>query len=277
MKGHRLLVDANLTRPVPYAARLDLQSWLQRIAYLTGGYESRTVEFLHRLWRTQGSGYLLDIGANVGLISIPFVLKARASSTEFPLVVAVEAVPDNAHALRANIAMNALGNSVQVIEMALGDQQKAVRIQVEGDLARGGGLGTANILADESTWACVTQSLELHTLDELLGSGALGPNCSVMKIDVDGYDLKVLQGGTEFLRKFRPVIFGEFAAPCLRWHDQSIRDVIRFADSLEYAVLFKEASDVLKFGETEPSGGFVQDLLLVPLEKRVEFSWCCEG
>ena len=277
LSHHSLLVDARLRRPVPFSARLNIQSWLQRIAFLTGGYESETVDFLHRLWQSRaGSGYLLDIGANVGMISIPFALMARATASDNPLVIAVEAVPDNARALETNIGLNDLGTEVVVIESALGDAEKTIHIQVEGDLASGEGSGTANILPDDSTYACVTQPLVLRTLDGLLASGLLAANCSVIKIDTDGYDLKVLEGAVGFLGKCRPVIFGEFSAHCMQWHKQSIADVERFAENMDYDVFFRNEENSLTFAREQPIDGFVQDLLLVPRENCDEFSWCIE-
>lgn len=274
LRQHRLLVDARLRRPVPYKARLDIQSWLQRIAFLTGDYESETAMLLQRFSASRGrSGYLLDIGANVGMISLPFALMARGGAKRTPSVIAVEAVPDNARELRLNVALNGLDSDIEVIECALGDEEKEIRIQVEGDLAAGEGSGTANILADQSTYQCVTQSLRLLTLDGLLEAGRIAPDCTIIKIDTDGYDLKILQGAEKFLTAARPIIFGEFLAHCLNWHEQSIDDVRLFAERLNYVVLYRQM-DGTSFADHEPAAGYVQDLILVPGELRTQMSWC---
>ena len=273
----RLLVSARLSKPVAFDAQLDMQSWLQRIAFLTGEYESDTVQFLYRLWRSSGSeGYLLDVGANVGMISIPFALMCKPVSGKRPIVVAIEATHDNASALATNIRINDLIADIAIVETALGDEEKTVRIQVEGDLALGEGSGTANILPDQSTFNCVSQSLRLATLDGLLRNGELVGICSVIKIDTDGYDLKVLEGGSRFLAEFRPVIFGEFSAHCMKWHNQSISDVMKFAERNDYSVFFRRAQS-LSFAKEEPSEGYIQDLLLIPGEKSAAFTWCVEG
>jgi FkbM family methyltransferase len=272
----RILVHAKLRKPIPYFARLDLQSWLQRIAFLTGAYEGETVNFLRRLSQSRSErGYLLDIGANIGMITVPFAMMARDGASTRPSVVAVEAVPDNTRALEINIKLNQLDGDVTVIGSALGDVEKIIQIQVEGDLLRGEGSGTANILADDSTYACVTQSMRLLTLDGLLESGVINPECAVIKIDTDGYDLKVLQGGIRFLAASRPVIFGEFSAHCLQWHQQSIVDVIAFAESQNYRLLYRQDGSI-RFDAQPPAGGFRQDLLLIPFEHEHRFSWCSE-
>lgn len=265
---HHVRVQANLRRPVRYAAELDLHAWAQRVAFLTGGYEEDTVAFLLRLHAAAPArGFLLDIGANVGLIAAPFALAGSAK------VVAVEAVPDNVTALRNNIALNQLQDAVTVIPFGVGDASRVVEIQVEGDLHAGEGTGTANILPSDSTYACVRQTLEIRTLDELTASGAIPAGCAVMKVDTDGYDLKVLQGGVQFLARERPVIFGEFSAHCMRWHDQTLADVLAFARAAGYEV-WKRIHPGWTFEPATETASFDQDLLLVPRERAGDYGFC---
>ena len=258
-------VRARLRRPVPFDILLDLHSWLQRVAFLTGGYEEDTVEFLLELRRMDGrGGALLDVGANIGVISIPFVLASSATA------IAVEAVPDNVARLRRNIELNELGAKVQVVPFALGATAGTAQIQVEGDLQAGEGTGTANILPEGSTYDCVRQEIVVRTLDQLVESGELASRCPVVKIDTDGYDLKVLQGGTCFLERDRPVIFGEFSAHCLAWHGQTIEDVVAFAREQRYETWFRTP---LTWDFTREAPAKVdQDLLLVPAESVATFA-----
>lgn len=249
LEGQHFVVRAQLRHPVPYIATLDLHAWAQRVAFLTGEYEAGTTRLLMRL--RNGDGYLLDVGANIGLIAVPFALATRAT------VVAIEAVPDNIAVLRANVDANDLADRITILPFGVGDEAKTVDIQVEGDLRAGEGTGTANILADGSTWECVRQTLTIRRLDDL----DLPRGCSVIKIDTDGYDLKVLQGGRAFLRRERPVIYGEFSAHCMGWHGQTLDDVLVFARELGYAVLSENAR-----------AEFEQDLLLVPAEKLAGFT-----
>jgi FkbM family methyltransferase len=259
------MVRARLRRPVAFDVLLDLHSWLQRVAFLTGGYEEDTVEFLVDLHRRQGgNAALLDVGANIGVISIPFVLRSSAPA------VAVEAVPDNVAMLRTNLELNALGGKVRVIPFALGATAGTGQIQVEGDLRAGEGTGTANILPDGSTYECVRQEIVVRTLDELVASGELEARCSVVKIDTDGYDLKVLQGGTSFMERDRPVIFGEFSAHCLAWHGQTLDDIVVFAREQRYETWFRTPF-TWDFTRESPAK-FDQDLLLVPTESVTTFS-----
>jgi FkbM family methyltransferase len=242
LTGRHVRVQARMRRPARFEVELDLHAWLQRLAFVTGGYEAGTVELLLAL-HGNSDGYLLDVGANVGFIAIPFALRSKAR------VVAVEAVPDNVAVLRRNVAANSLDSAITIVPLALGTAPGRVQIQVEGDLHAGDGTGTANILPDGSTYDCVRQEIEVTTLDLL----DLPPRCAVIKLDTDGYDLKVLQGGVQFLARERPLIFGEFSAHCLAWHGQTVADVVAFARAQRY--------DVYRFDGAE-------DLLLVPVELR---------
>lgn len=261
LEGRHIDVRTTLRRPVPFDVELDLHAWAQRVAFLTGAYEADTVEFLLALHRNMGRhGWLLDIGANVGLIAIPF---AKATQQR---VMAIEAVPDNVAALRGNIALNGLESRITVLPFALGAMSGIAQIQVEGDLRAGEGTGTANILPDGSTYECVRQEVQVRTLDELT---ELPSGCSLIKIDTDGYDLKILEGAVQFLERERPVIYGEFAAHCLSWHQQSVGDVAQFAAAHRYDVWMR-VHPGWKFRKYTEGAAFSQDLLLVPHELGVQ-------
>lgn len=267
LKDRHLHVDAKLGEPTPYLARLDMHSWLQRLAFVDGGYEPQTARLLVQLLQA-APGYLLDVGANVGLISIPAALLARRR------VVAIEAIADNVDALRRNIALNDAGDLVDVIPTAIGDIAGKVDIQVEGNLKKGQGTGTANILAAGSNYECERIQIDVTTLDNLVAQGRIAPACGVVKIDTDGYDLKVLQGGRSFIQSCRPVIFGEFSAHCLKWHGQTIEDVRAFAAELGYRVWAAAGHDPITFRASFDNEKFSQDLLLVPSERAAALGWC---
>ncbi len=266
----RVIVRTRLRNPVPYVAELDLHGWLQRIAFLTGGYEADTVQFLLQLHEASPRrGYLLDVGANIGLLTVPFALSVTGNA---PAAIAIEPIADNVAALNANIALNGLRSSVHVIPKGVGDEPGIVDIQVEGNLKSSEGTGTANILPAGSTYDRVRQTLTLETIDDLAHAGTLPAGCSVMKIDTDGYDLKVLQGAVAFLRRERPVIFGEFSAHCMNWHGQSVADVAAFAERHGYQV-WRRVPRTWTFEPLTPAGAaqFSEDLLLVPAERAHEF------
>src|SRR5437016_2761473 len=70
LESRHITIQRVLHHPIPYRVRLDLHSKHERMALIMDGYESDTVKFLHRLF--DPSGCFLDVGANIGLISLPF-------------------------------------------------------------------------------------------------------------------------------------------------------------------------------------------------------------
>ncbi len=272
LETHHIVVEAMLRRPVGHRMRLDLHSLSERMAYLDSGYDYEAVTFLARCLSQRGG--FLDIGANIGLICIPLAVMLRASDIDHPAsIYAIEAVRSNCQSLAHNIQLNGLDATVRVLCTGVGDRCRDVEIQVEGNLSDGQGTGTANILADGSNYACERIPLHITTVDNLIERGDLPADCRLIKIDVDGYDLKVLQGAAGLMARSRPLIYGEFLRHCLNWHGQSPGQVNEFALDHGYRTWVR----------TEPHWKFVpfercrrvdKDLLLVPPEREVDLSWC---
>ncbi len=114
----------------------------------------------------------MDIGANIGLISVPFTLMAmnapRTSPRDLPVTVAFEPVASNFASLRSNADRNHLGKHIRLFNAGAGSEDKAVAIQVEGDVAAGQGTGTANISPDHSSYQCERQEIQVCRIDSLL-------------------------------------------------------------------------------------------------------------
>lgn len=259
-----------LTRPVAYNAYLDTHCAHELMAYLMSGYEEDTVLFLDKIFNP--SGYFLDIGANIGLITLPFVVKRNAANQQQNTqVFCIEAIKSNAETLNKNIAKNQLENQIHTFNLGLGDKEKSVDINVEGNRKDGQGTGTANILSSDSDFACERIQLSITTIDKLVEDGKLPSNCSLIKIDTDGYDLFIMKGAEKLLKNAQPIIYGEFAEHCLNWHNQSITDVIDYMNSLDYTVLGKSENNWHFNHQIDPKT-YIIDLLLVPNSQLKEIS-----
>jgi FkbM family methyltransferase len=274
LDNHHIIETVNLSIPARYCATLDLHSWHEFVTFVDGTFEEGTVRFLTKCY--DGSGCFLDIGANIGLISLPFAnLVDPSNSSESPFIFCVEAVRSNYERLLDNIKLNRRDKAVVAIGEGVGDCQKSIEIQVEGNLTDAAGTGTANILADGTDYPCERIKLTITTLDKLIEIGKIPDNCSLIKIDVDGYDLFVLQGAKKLLSSSRPIIFGEFNSHCLAWHGHSHRNVAEYVKEFDYDVFWKSPDDWEFFCLENQK--IDQDLLLVPREKMADLSWCCRG
>lgn len=120
-----------------------------------------------------------DIGANIGTHTI-FPAKSLSEGS----VVSIEPHPENIKSLRRNIQMNDLDN-VSVEEVALGEGNENVELNVEGG---GAGSGGHSIETDEGEEYIKVPMVDGDSLLEEY------PAPDVIKMDVQAAELKVLQG-----------------------------------------------------------------------------------
>jgi len=135
-------------------------------------------------------GILLDIGANVGLISLLLADKIQHA-------ILFEPNPIAAARARENLALNQLSFEVQ--ELALSDQAGVVEIE------NAGGVDSCNRTVVGFNTSLPTISVPRNSLDNFLAErDALSAPVSAVKIDVEGHENSVLRGMLGFLEKQRP-------------------------------------------------------------------------
>lgn len=154
------------------------------------------------------SGIVLDIGANAGLLTVPF---AKVHVPE-GRVIAFEPDEEVLKQLRINVALNGLSN-VTVEPMALQDDPKISEISFNLREARDGdGLINKGI--------STIQSIDLHskgsspvaasTVDNYIKDNKIN-KVDFIKIDVEGAEFRVLKGALETIKRDQPVLLYEFS------------------------------------------------------------------
>lgn len=177
------------------AASLPLAG-VQAGGVLRGLHEQQVQEALRRTLPPGGT--FADVGAHVGFMSLVAARQVGARGR----VVAIEPVPENAAAVRANAALNAMGQ-VTVIEAAAGASGgEAELITVEDTLwTRLASVGPHERERGRSVVRTVA-------LDELVAGGEL-PLPDVVKIDVEGAELDVVEGMRALLAQGRTTVICE--------------------------------------------------------------------
>jgi FkbM family methyltransferase len=150
-----------------------------------GSYESAKQLAIARMLNYGDVFY--DIGANVGF----YTLLASFSVGTSGKVFSFEPLPRNAGLLRRHLALNAIKNA-QVFEAAVADVDGISRFSQshnnsEGRLAESGEM-----------------SVKVIALDSLLDSM---PRPTHIKIDIEGAELRALQGAEKTFRLAKPVLF----------------------------------------------------------------------
>jgi FkbM family methyltransferase len=180
---------------VPARARPAARYWERRaFGALEPGFRA-LVTFV-----TKGS-LAVDVGANYGVCTYA-MLRAGAER-----VVAFE--PNTACAGQ----VRSLGSRVTVHEVALGRRSGSATLHVPATAAMSGWASLDPLPLD-----VVSQPVEVRTLDQYCLWEVPQP-LSVLKVDVEGLELDVLAGAGETLRRCRPVVLVEVAAPFRRRED----------------------------------------------------------
>jgi FkbM family methyltransferase len=143
---------------------------------------------------------ILDVGANTGFYSLLAVTAHRSARA-----IAYEAVPDIVELLRANLAANPQGARVRVEALAIGDRRGTLDLhlppaQPDGTIETSASLEPGF----KGTIARVLQ-VEADTLDGAWSSAGR-PEVSLVKIDVEGAEPKVLAGADDLVATCRPVL-----------------------------------------------------------------------
>jgi FkbM family methyltransferase len=162
-----------------------------------GNLESAVQEAMVR--HLGDGGVFYDIGANIGFFAL---LGGHLAGVERGHVYAFEAAPDNAEAIRVNAALNGIGN-VSVIGKAVSAQSGRGRLQVVDDQSW-------SKLEDYGEHPYTEQVIEvdLVSIDDLLAAGEIRPP-TLVKIDVEGAELAVLEGMRSTIEAHRPAIICE--------------------------------------------------------------------
>jgi FkbM family methyltransferase len=148
--------------------------------------DSRDILFLRE---HMGEGTLIDIGSNVGLVTLLLADKVQQ-------ILLFEPNPIAAHRARENLALNRL--NFEVHEVALSDKSGTVGFEDEG------GVSTCNRTVSGFYSSVRTREVQCIQRDEFLAQSALKyPICAV-KIDVEGHENQVLAGMAGCLRNTRP-------------------------------------------------------------------------
>lgn len=99
----------------------------------------------------------------------------------------------------------------------------------------------AREITNESTF-----NVKLITLDELLDSGVIGGKINFIKIDVDGYEFKVLKGGLKFIEQYRPEILFELSYLPKHCGDDPIEMIEFISNNLKYGFFKINGEEVSK-------------------------------
>jgi FkbM family methyltransferase len=207
--GKKLVVDHVLKRlvpPPPAGFETDLPGggriFLQHrddiglVVLLTGSFERAEIEAARAA--TKVGTTAIDVGANVGIFSVPLALVLGPDGR----VIAVEPAGENVAQLERNVTLNNLVN-VDVHPLALAAEPGEVVLKLGADPAfHSTAAVVRSRVADDAT------VVRAETLDGLWRAAG-SPEVSFLKIDTEGAEHDVLEGGRGLLEAWRMPILLE--------------------------------------------------------------------
>jgi FkbM family methyltransferase len=219
-----------------------------------GGNHGDEIDMFSKVIKPQSA--FIDIGANVGLVSIPLASKLQGIKC-----IAVEPIEQNVSALIRNVSLNLLEDSFTVVPFALGDEIGEVKILRDRNF--GGSTGNAKIVRGVDGRKA-SHNAKVELLDNIWRDAG-SPCVSFIKIDVEGYEYHVLNGGKELINSCRPVIYGEFHNVLMPKNGHTFLDVYKLFESSQYVVCqFRSDNTLTVVDNPTPSTG---NAFLVPSER----------
>lgn len=168
-----------------------------------GTWSPELVRLLSELLGTGGT--LLDVGANIGLICIPVVERTSAHCLAF------EPAPENFACLERNLRVHGLARRVEAHRLALYSESARLPLNMSED-------NSGDHHLEPSAESSVM--VEARPLDGLLAGRQL-PAPVVMKLDVQGAELRVLKGAAASLAMVDTLIVEYWPAGLRRMGDSA--------------------------------------------------------
>lgn len=204
---------------------LKLDDWVQRLVYFFGVYEFEKAETRCWLNYSKNSKSILDIGSNFGYYTL-----LACDQNDFVKVLAFEPAPDMFNRLSHNLRLNNYLDRVSTLNIGLSDKKGRFDFFVADDKHSGmSGLSMPEGVSGKRI------QVEVDTVDSILSNnGSLLPD--LVKIDVEGNELNVLNGMKHTLLTTSPVFFIEIYDKNLSRFGHSSQQVFDFFWQHRYQV-----------------------------------------
>lgn len=186
-----------------------------------GIYEHYIFDYIKEKINVKGTT-IIDVGANFGFHTLQF----RDLVGELGQVISFEPQKLVYYQLCGNIILNG-HNNITAYNIALSDEVNVLKMEnLQYHSERDINIGNAHL---DACYDNGYNLVNVNTLDSFNFE-----NVSVLKIDVQGYEPRVLDGAKETILKNKPVIFIEVEAPQLSIYGWKEEDIFNRLEALGY-------------------------------------------
>jgi FkbM family methyltransferase len=200
--------------------------------YSTGQWESHLLSISRMFYKNMESPVILDIGANLGAYSIPIAKEIQRAGG---MVFGFEPQRIIFYQLCGNIFLNRLDNYMP-FNQAVSDEQGLVEIP-EIDYEKNRNIGAFSLDKKSREFHRIENSMKEQSCRvpsiKLDHFSCRSP--TLIKIDVEGYEINVLKGGAQFLEthKFPPILFEAWN---FDWFKEKRDELMQYITRLGYNI-----------------------------------------
>jgi len=207
-------------------------------------------DFIHFLHMIPDGGIVLDIGANIGVMSVWFGKKLKLSE-----IYAFEPIPQNVKTLKRVLRHFKIQN-VAVIEKAVGNTNGTVQM-VMPVLGKVKMQGLSHVMHETITDFNEGNrySAPIITIDSFENINKSGKTLTAIKLDVENFEFYVLEGAKETIQKHRPLIYTEL------WENSNRNNCFKFIRAQGYKVCVLVQHELVAF---DPLQHTTQNFFFVP-------------
>lgn len=216
---------------IPYDEGLRIHvstaSYIEWAILMFGYYEAQIVGIVKRY--VPDGGIAIDAGANVGCHTIVMAKSAGEKGN----IYSFEPHPDLADRLDANIELNCLTN-VTVRRRALSNSVGLAKLYARAAISSE--QGVSSLYAEEVGEIARTFSVALERLDDFANELQLS-RLDFMKIDTEGNECRILLGGSDTIKNFRPVVLFEYSRNGWRASGYELEFALEYFRDIGYQVM----------------------------------------
>jgi len=202
--------------------KVDISKQMGNSIYWRGAHDWAPIFALEKLIKKGDT--ILDIGANQGEYAI-WAARLTGNSGQ---VHAYEPLTSMYGQLNDNISLNP---ALRITPHQMGLSDKPGRLKLYSNDNHNEGVNT--LFPDPTHESKVLEEIELNTLDLEVERLALN-KIDLIKIDVEGAELMVLNGGKSTIAKHRPILFLEFNEKAFQTAGYSSADILTFLEAFGY-------------------------------------------
>jgi FkbM family methyltransferase len=183
-----------------------------------------------------GKGDVLDIGANLGIMTVHLANKLPNTT-----IHAFEPMPTNVSVLKRIIAKFKL-KTTKIHEVALGDESGTAKmvLPVNGQTVM---QGLSHIKHETITeWNEGKEvDVRLDKLDNILN----GQPVQAIKIDVENFEYFALKGANRIIESNKPIIYAEL------WNNENRSKCFEYLQSFSYSIFVGENNQIVPFDSSK--------------------------